>query len=299
MDWLLDPGNDRSEGVGRDARAAVRSGRGARGASRQGGQHPRHGVRDLTALTEPSASCARIAANQTNAKVVYEFMPFDVNVHSIESALAVVRARAPPTAASRSTPGTCPSSASRPTTCGRSARVPALDRALRRAFEDMPDLIDEIISTAAARRGGVRHPGYITAARHGYGAVGCRGALRGTPQHVDRGHLPAGFRDDRSPVFPQIGPDRDKSLKGPLSRPSTRGALTMATRDGSSDRRRPSVGGRKKRASTATGSSGCPPDAADPRVRGAGQAHVPGPPGCDPSATRTLPTAPRRRSSAR
>ena len=52
--------------------------------------------------------------NHTDAKVVYEFMPFDVNVNTLDTALELVQGAAEPTARWRSTPGTWASSGSRP-----------------------------------------------------------------------------------------------------------------------------------------------------------------------------------------
>jgi sugar phosphate isomerase/epimerase len=46
---------------------------------------------ELGALTEAFAELCADAAEHTDAKVVYEFMPFDVNVSTLETALALVR----------------------------------------------------------------------------------------------------------------------------------------------------------------------------------------------------------------
>jgi sugar phosphate isomerase/epimerase len=51
---------------------------------------------ELDHVTEAFAELCQDAANHTNAKVVYEFMPFDVNVRSLESALAVAEGAAQP-----------------------------------------------------------------------------------------------------------------------------------------------------------------------------------------------------------
>lgn len=45
---------------------------------------------DLDTLTEKYAELCADAANHTDAKIAYEFMPFDVNVHSLDTALQVV-----------------------------------------------------------------------------------------------------------------------------------------------------------------------------------------------------------------
>jgi sugar phosphate isomerase/epimerase len=46
---------------------------------------------EIPRLTEAFGELCEDAARHTSATVVYEFMPFDVNVHSVESALAVVQ----------------------------------------------------------------------------------------------------------------------------------------------------------------------------------------------------------------
>ena len=50
----------------------------------------------LDQVTEGFAELCRDAANHTNAKVVYEFMPFDVNVNSLEKSLQVVEGAGQP-----------------------------------------------------------------------------------------------------------------------------------------------------------------------------------------------------------
>ncbi len=51
---------------------------------------------ELSQVTEGFAELCADAAEHTNAKIVYEFMPFDVNVDSLEKALAVVQGAAAP-----------------------------------------------------------------------------------------------------------------------------------------------------------------------------------------------------------
>lgn len=46
---------------------------------------------ELGRLTEEFARLCQDAAGHTDARVVYEFMPFDVNVHTLDAALRVVR----------------------------------------------------------------------------------------------------------------------------------------------------------------------------------------------------------------
>ena len=75
----------------------------------------------LAQLTERFGELCADAAGHTDAKIVYEFMPSDVNVHSTSTQRSrSSSARARRTAASRSTPGTCPSWGSRRTSCGAS-----------------------------------------------------------------------------------------------------------------------------------------------------------------------------------
>jgi sugar phosphate isomerase/epimerase len=45
---------------------------------------------NLDQITEAFAALCEEAANLTDAKIVYEFMPFDANVHDLDAALAVV-----------------------------------------------------------------------------------------------------------------------------------------------------------------------------------------------------------------
>jgi sugar phosphate isomerase/epimerase len=89
MDWFLDPDDER---------------RRASDASREllfeaAGALDAHHVKvgnipgtpcELPQLTERYAELCAEAAERHGARVVYEFMPFDVNVHDLDSALAVV-----------------------------------------------------------------------------------------------------------------------------------------------------------------------------------------------------------------
>jgi sugar phosphate isomerase/epimerase len=71
---------------------------------------------ELGQLTEAFAELCQDAANSTAATVVYEFMPFDVNVNSLETALTLVQDADQPNGGSPSTRGTWASSGSSPTT---------------------------------------------------------------------------------------------------------------------------------------------------------------------------------------
>jgi sugar phosphate isomerase/epimerase len=89
MDWFLAPGDER-----RTASDEIRTLLlGA--AAELGAHHIKVGnipgtPCELSLLTERFGELCADAADHTDAKVVYEFMPFDVNVRSIDAALAVV-----------------------------------------------------------------------------------------------------------------------------------------------------------------------------------------------------------------
>jgi len=89
VDWFIDPGDearrtsDRWRGLLFDAAAEL------------GAHHVKVGnipgtPCELGRLTERYAELCADAAERHDAKVVYEFMPFDVNVHDLDAALAVV-----------------------------------------------------------------------------------------------------------------------------------------------------------------------------------------------------------------
>ncbi len=89
MEWFLDPGDERRRESDRirsllwEAAAALSA------------HHVKVGnipgtPTDLGRLTERYAELCADAAEHHDAKVVYEFMPFDTNVHDLDSALAVV-----------------------------------------------------------------------------------------------------------------------------------------------------------------------------------------------------------------
>ena len=89
MDWFLDPGDER-----RTASDAVRQLL-LRAAGELGAHHVKVGnipgtPCDMDRLTERFAELCEDAASHHDVTVVYEFMPFDVNVHDLDTALAVV-----------------------------------------------------------------------------------------------------------------------------------------------------------------------------------------------------------------
>ena len=160
---------------------------------------------ELPVLRERFAELCADAAQHTDAKIVYEFMPFDVNVRSIDAALEVVAGAGAANGGiaidtwHMSKLGIAPDDL---------RRIPleylSLGRAERRSFRrhgrshrrsDQP--------SQPARRGRVRHTGV----RRGVPrprlsrAMGSRGALRGTAQQPDRRHLSACVRRDRRPIW--------------------------------------------------------------------------------------------------
>jgi sugar phosphate isomerase/epimerase len=89
QDWFLDEGDERRTASDATRRLLFEA------AGRLGAHHIKVGnipgtECELDKVTEKYAELCADAANQTDAKIAYEFMPFDVNVNSIDSVLAVV-----------------------------------------------------------------------------------------------------------------------------------------------------------------------------------------------------------------
>ena len=89
MDWFLDPGDER-----RQASDTVRA-QLFEAAAALSAHHVKVGnipgtPCELSQLTERYGELCADAAEKHDSRVVYEFMPFDVNVHDLDSALAVV-----------------------------------------------------------------------------------------------------------------------------------------------------------------------------------------------------------------
>jgi sugar phosphate isomerase/epimerase len=89
MDWFLDPGDPRREASDEIRRLLFRAGAELDAHHIKVGNIPGTPC-ELSLLSERFGELCAEAAERTAAKVVYEFMPFDANVKSVESALAVV-----------------------------------------------------------------------------------------------------------------------------------------------------------------------------------------------------------------
>jgi sugar phosphate isomerase/epimerase len=88
MEWFLDPGDERRREADQTRRLLFEAA-GALGAHHiKAGNIPGTPC-PLELVTERYAQLCADAAQHTDAKVVYEFMPFDVNVNSLETALTV------------------------------------------------------------------------------------------------------------------------------------------------------------------------------------------------------------------
>jgi len=89
MDWFLDPGDDRRR-ASDEIRALLFD-----AANAMDAHHIKVGnipgtPAELPQLTERFGELCAHASEHTDAKIVYEFMPFDVNVRSLDSVLTVV-----------------------------------------------------------------------------------------------------------------------------------------------------------------------------------------------------------------
>jgi len=89
MEWFVDPGDERRVESDRLRRLLFEA------AAELSAHHIKVGnipgtPCELSRLTERYAELCADAAGQCDAKIVYEFMPFDVNVHDLPTALAVV-----------------------------------------------------------------------------------------------------------------------------------------------------------------------------------------------------------------
>ena len=89
MDWFLDEGEDARKESDRIRALLFEAGNELDAHHIKVGNIPGTPC-ELSRLKQAYAELCADAARHTSAKVLYEFMPFDVNVHSIESALEVL-----------------------------------------------------------------------------------------------------------------------------------------------------------------------------------------------------------------
>jgi sugar phosphate isomerase/epimerase len=90
MEWFLDPGDERRHAAD-STRALLFEAAAALGAHHiKAGNIPGTPC-PLEQVTERYAELCADAARHTDARIVYEFMPFDVNVNTLDAALAVTR----------------------------------------------------------------------------------------------------------------------------------------------------------------------------------------------------------------
>jgi sugar phosphate isomerase/epimerase len=90
MDWFLDPDDERRKAADRTRKLLLAAAGELNAHHVKAGNIP--GIPcPLEQVTERYAELCAEAAQQTDARIVYEFMPFDVNVNSLETALAVTK----------------------------------------------------------------------------------------------------------------------------------------------------------------------------------------------------------------
>jgi sugar phosphate isomerase/epimerase len=95
MDWFLDPGDERREASDAQRRLLFDAARELDAHHVKVGNIPGTPC-PLEQVTERFAELCADAADEHGAKVVYEFMPFDVNVRSLDAALQVVEGAGAP-----------------------------------------------------------------------------------------------------------------------------------------------------------------------------------------------------------
>ena len=177
---------------------------------------------ELDRLIEEFAALCEDAAEHTDAKIAYEFMPFDVNVNTLDDgARAGHRGRPRPTAAWRSTPGTCRKLSIAPDELRRiPARLPRVGRAVRRPVRGHggPDRRDDQ-PPRAARRGRVRHSRRTSrrcarpATTGPWGVEVLSAELR---KPADRAGVRARVRDDRRAVRARALPEEEHVMTDEL-----------------------------------------------------------------------------------
>ena len=88
-EWFLDPGDERRRAAEPTKRLLFDAAADARRSPHQGREHPWHAVR-AAAPHRGVRRALRRGGRAHDAKIVYEFMPPDVNVHDLDTALALV-----------------------------------------------------------------------------------------------------------------------------------------------------------------------------------------------------------------
>ena len=150
---------------------------------------------ELDRLIEEFAALCDDAAQHTDAKVAYEFIPFDVNVNTLEAGLRLVTEADRPNGGLAIDTWHMGKLAIAPEDLARiPAQAPRLGRAVRRPVGVHGGQLDEVINRRELPgRGRVRHPGYVAALHRGRlpGAVGRRGAVREASQPAHRAGIRA------------------------------------------------------------------------------------------------------------
>ena len=151
-------------------------------------------------MTERYGELCAEAAERHDAKIVYEFMPFDANVRDLDSALAVVEGADAPNGGLAIDTWHMSKLGIQP---GDLRRIPAKHLGWVELsdgrLENMDDLIDETVNHRRLPGEGefpIRE--YVAACPRGRlrRAVGGRGALRGAAEPADRPDLRPCLRDD-------------------------------------------------------------------------------------------------------
>ena len=203
MDWFLDPDDDRRQASDKTRDLLLEA------ASVLGAHHVKVGnipgtPASLSQLTERFGELCDIAAERTDAKIVYEFMPPDANVRSLDAVLEVVGGAARRNGGiaidtwHMSKLGIAPDDLRR-IPLEYLSWVESERRPVRR--HGRPDRRGDQPPQPPRRRR-VRHQGICQGVPGPRlpRALGRGNTLRGASQQHDRCHFPAGFRHDRRPI---------------------------------------------------------------------------------------------------
>ena len=198
MDWFLDPDDERRR-VSDATRELL-----FEAAAALDAHHVKVGnipgtPCELPPLTERYAELCAEAAERHGAKVVYEFMPFDVNVRDLDSALAVVEGADAPNGGLAIDTWHMAKLGIDPDDLRRiPARHLGWVELSDGRYESMDDLVDETVNhRKLPGEGEFPIRDYVEVCREvGYGGpVGRRGALGGSAEPPDRGDLRPRLRD--------------------------------------------------------------------------------------------------------